>query len=65
MLVEFSWRLLLFFVVVGILQTTLDVIALAAWRSFVRKKGWKCGDVFCFSLYGLFAPSRVVPQPFE
>ncbi len=41
MLVEFSWRLLLFFVVVGILQTTLDVIALAAWRSFVRKKGWK------------------------
>jgi hypothetical protein len=41
MFVEFSWRLLFFFVVVGLLQTALDVIVLSAWRSFVRKRGWK------------------------
>ena len=41
MFVEFTWRLLFFFLVVGILQTALDVIVLSAWRSFVRKRGWK------------------------
>lgn len=41
MFVEFSWRLLSFFVIVGIMQTVLDVIVLSAWRSFVRKRGWK------------------------
>lgn len=41
MFVEFTWRLLFFFLVVGLLQTALDVIVLSAWRSFVRKRGWK------------------------
>lgn len=41
MFVEFTWRLLFFFLVVGVLQTALDVIVLSSWRSFVRKRGWK------------------------
>jgi predicted MPP superfamily phosphohydrolase len=40
MIVEFSWRLLLFFIVVGLIQTALDALALSAWRSFVRRRGW-------------------------
>lgn len=41
MTVEFSWRLILFFVVVGILQTTLDLIVLGSWRKYVQKRGWR------------------------
>ena len=40
MVIEFSWRLLLFFVAVGAIQTALDALALSAWRSFARKRGW-------------------------
>ncbi|MCU0424442.1 MAG: metallophosphoesterase [Candidatus Kapabacteria bacterium] len=41
MTVEFSWRLLLFFVVVGALQTALDLIVLGSWRKYVQKRGWR------------------------
>ncbi|TAE34330.1 MAG: metallophosphoesterase [Candidatus Kapaibacterium sp.] len=40
MSVEFSYRLLLFFVSVGVLQTALDLIVLFSWRAFVRSRGW-------------------------
>jgi hypothetical protein len=64
MSVEFSTRLLLFFITVGALQTVLDVIVLSAWRVFVRSRAWSvwwyrvpiiCGVVmFCvfpFTVY--------------
>lgn len=40
MSVEYSTRLLLFFITVGALQTVLDVIVLASWRVFVRSRTW-------------------------
>lgn len=40
MSVEYSTRLLLFFITIGAFQTVLDVIVLTAWRTFVRSRGW-------------------------
>jgi predicted MPP superfamily phosphohydrolase len=40
MSVEYSTRLLLFFITVGAFQTVMDVIVLSAWRALVRSRGW-------------------------